>query len=59
MNEYEVTLQEDDGRQRLLMVEAETAARARDQAEDEAGVEVIQVRFVRALAFSCRIRGTS
>jgi hypothetical protein len=59
MNEYEVTLNEDDGRERKIVVEAETAVRARDQAEDETGAEAFQVRFVRALAFSCRMRGAS
>lgn len=59
MNEYEVTVMEDDGREHRIVVEAETAVRARDQVEDESGAEVAQVRFVRALTFSCRIRGGS
>ena len=59
MNEYEVTVSEDDGRERKIIVEADTAVRARDQAEDETGSEAVQVRFLRALAFSCRMRGAS
>ncbi|MFT4581474.1 MAG: hypothetical protein ACI915_004637 [Gammaproteobacteria bacterium] len=56
MNEYEVTIIE-DGIERMLTVEAQTAARARDQGEDLSGEEVVKVRFVRAIGFSCRTRG--
>jgi hypothetical protein len=59
MNEYEVTISEDDGHERKIIIEAETASRANDLAEDKTGVEVIQVRFLRAMGFSCRIRGAS
>ena len=57
MNEYEVTVSI-EGDVRKLSVEAETAVQARDRAEDETEADVIQVRFVRALTFSCRMRGT-
>lgn len=56
MNEYEVTVS-NEGRERKLTLEAETAAEARDRAEDETEADVIQVRFIRALTFSCRMRG--
>ncbi len=56
MNEYEVTVSSEDG-VRKLTLEAETASQARDRAEDETEAEVVQVRFVRALTFSCRMRG--
>lgn len=56
MNEYEVTVR-DDNNERKLTLEAETAAQARDRAEDETGADVVHVRFVRALTFSCRMRG--
>ncbi len=59
MNEYEVTLAEGVRNERKMIVEAESAIRARDQAEDKSGEEVLQVRFLRALTFSCRIRGVS
>jgi len=59
MNEYEVTLTEADRNEHKIIVEAESAIRARDQAEDESGEEVLQVRFLRALTFSCRVRGAS
>ena len=57
MNEYFVTLQ-DGARQWTQTVEAATAARARD-ALDGRNTEIISVKFVRALGFSCRIRGTA
>lgn len=57
MNEYEVTVSADSG-VRKFTIEAETALQARDHAEDETEAEVVQVRFLRALTFSCRIRGT-
>lgn len=56
MNEYEVTVSS-EGRMRKLTVEAETAVQARDRAEDDTEADVTQVRFVRALTFSCRTRG--
>jgi hypothetical protein len=56
MNEYEVTLSH-AGRTRKLTLEAETASQARDRAEVETEADVVQVRFVRALTFSCRMRG--
>ena len=56
MNEYEITVR-DHGRERTLTVIAETAARARMQAEDEA--DVVAVRFVRAVSFGCHIRGAA
>ena len=57
MNEYVVTLRIGE-RQWTQTVEAETAARARDALEDARDAEIISVKFVRALSFSCRIRGT-
>lgn len=59
MNEYEVTVSEDDSRERKIIVGAETAARAHDHVEDETGADAVQVRFLRALGFSCRMRGVS
>ena len=56
MNEYEVTVSQ-AGRTRKLTLEAETASQARERAEDETEADVVQVRFVRALTFSCRMRG--
>ena len=56
MNEYEVTVSQ-AGRTRKLTLEAETASQARDRAEVETEADVVQVRFVRALTFSCRMRG--
>lgn len=56
MNEYEVTVSS-EGREHRLTIEAETAAQARDRAEDESEADVVHVRFVRALTFSCRMRG--
>ncbi len=58
MNEYRVTVTQ-AGAERDIVVEAETAARAHDRAEDETGLDVVAVRFVRALGFSCRQRGSS
>ncbi|MDA0823088.1 MAG: hypothetical protein O3C28_11785 [Proteobacteria bacterium] len=58
MNEYEITISE-EGIERTLIVEAETAAQARDLAEDLSGEEVVKVRFVRAISFSCRTRGST
>ena len=57
MNEYEVTVSQ-AGRTRKLTLEAETASQARERAEDETEADVVQVRFVRALTFSCRMRGS-
>ena len=56
MNEYEVTVCT-EGNVRKLTIEAETALQARDRAEDETEADVLEVRFVRALTFSCRMRG--
>jgi len=56
MNEYEVTVSI-DGAERKLIVEAATAAGARDQTEDRTKTEVLKVKFLRAIGFSCRIRG--
>ena len=53
MNEYAVTVAA-QGVATVLTVMAETAALAREQAEVEA--DVIAVRFVRAISFSCTIR---
>lgn len=55
MNEYEVTVSL-EGVERNLIVDAETALQARDRAEEETEADVVQVRFIRALTFSCRIR---
>jgi hypothetical protein len=57
MNEYEVTVSSEGG-VRKLTLEAESASQARDRAEDETEADVVQVRFVRALTFSCRMRGS-
>jgi hypothetical protein len=56
MNEYEVTVSV-DGAERKLIVEAATAAGARDQTENRTETEVLKVQFLRATGFSCRIRG--
>ena len=56
MNEYRVTLCQ-DGRERALIVEAETAANARDLAEDDTGADVIAVKFLRSVTFGCHPRG--
>lgn len=56
MNEYAVTLADDNGTCREITLLAETAAAARDAAEETADDEVIAVRFVRAVTFSCRTR---
>jgi|GEM_PF-2310015 hypothetical protein len=56
MNEYLITVTE-HGCERQLTVEAETASAARDQVEESTDADVIALQFVRALTFSCRIRG--
>ena len=56
MNKYEVTVSV-DGAERKLIVEAATAAGARDQTEDRTETEVLKVQFLRATGSSCRIRG--
>lgn len=56
MNEYVVTLAGDDDERREVTLLAETAAEARDAAEEMADGEVLAVRFVRAVTFSCRTR---
>ncbi|MBI2802393.1 MAG: hypothetical protein HYX63_19285 [Gammaproteobacteria bacterium] len=53
MNEYVVTY-ELDGVTAAVMVHAETAALARKAIP---GAENVNVKFVRAVSFSCRIRG--
>ena len=58
MNEYEVTVREGEARKTFL-VEAETHAAATDAAELETDAEILNVRFVRALGFSCRQRGAA
>jgi hypothetical protein len=57
MNEYLVTLRIGE-LQWTKTVQAETAARARDDVENTHDAEIISVKFVRALGFSGRIRGT-
>jgi hypothetical protein len=54
MNEYNVTVRENDN-VRVLLITAETLARARDQLPDD--TDVIDIKFVRATGFSCRPRG--
>jgi len=56
VNEYAVTLADDHGERREITLLAETAAGARDAAEEAVDDEVIAVRFVRAVTFSCRTR---
>jgi hypothetical protein len=58
MNEYQVTIIE-NRQQRCLTVLAASAALAREQVEDDSDGEVTEVRFVRALSFSCAIRDGS
>lgn len=53
MNEYAVTISDEAG-QRTLTLVAATAAQARAQAEEVA--DVVTVRFLRAISFSCAIR---
>ena len=53
MNEYAVTV-DVDGARREVVVFAATAAAARAQAEETA--DVVAVRFVRAVGFSCHVR---
>ena len=53
MNEYTVTI-ELDGVRRDIVVLAASAAAARAQAEETA--DVVAVRFLRAVGFSCRVR---
>ncbi len=56
MNEYLVTLADDgDGRREVTLL-AESAAAAREAAEETTDDEVVAVRFVRAVTFSCRTR---
>lgn len=56
MNEYAITLADYHGTRREMTLLAETAAAARDAAEETADDEVVAVRFVRAVTFSCRTR---
>jgi hypothetical protein len=46
----------DASRERVVTVAAATAAAARDQAEDLSDAEIIDVRLLRVLSFSCRVR---
>jgi hypothetical protein len=55
VNEYRITLSE-HGIETTCIVESETAAGARQQIENDADADVIAVKFVRALSFSCRMR---
>lgn len=55
MNEYRVTVIE-NGEPRSLMLQAPSAAAARDLAEEQSQGEVQEVRFLRAASFSCAIR---
>lgn len=55
VNEYRITLS-DHGIETTRIVESETAAGAREQIENNADADVIAVKFVRALTFSCRTR---
>lgn len=55
MHEYEVTIVE-HGEPRHATVMAASASAARDQVEEQCEGEVIAVRFVRAVGFSCTIR---
>ena len=55
VNEYCITRSE-HGIETTCIVESETAAGAREQIEDHVDAEVIAVKFVRALSFSCRMR---
>ncbi|MEQ8495876.1 MAG: hypothetical protein RLW61_23985 [Gammaproteobacteria bacterium] len=58
MNEYVVTLDDGCGQRELTLL-AETATAARDAAEVAHDAEVVAVRFVRAVTFSCRTRDGS
>ena len=55
MNEYRVRANI-DGELREFDVQAETAIEACDQIELEHDVEVDDVRLIKQLSFSCRIR---
>jgi hypothetical protein len=55
MNEYRVTLLRDE-REEVVTILAETAALAAAACDPE--TDVIEVKFLRSVGFSCRIRGT-
>ena len=57
MNEYLVKVDE-AGEIVERLVEAPTAAAARDQTEEESDGDIVAVKLVRVLGFSCRQRGT-
>ena len=55
MNDYAVTLRDANG-ERVVTLAAATAAAARLQAEDEFDAEIVAIRLLRVLSFSCRVR---
>ena len=55
MNEYRVTVIK-TSEPRSLMLQAPSAAAARDLAEAQSEGEVQEVRFLRTASFSCAIR---
>ncbi|MGE0487149.1 MAG: hypothetical protein AB7Q81_23555 [Gammaproteobacteria bacterium] len=55
MNAYEVRLRTAGG-ERSITVEAETAAAARDAVEATHDDEIVAVRLLHVLSFSCRVR---
>lgn len=56
MNKYKIIF-EHDGQRFEKMVDAETVVLAEQQIAADA--DIIDIKFVRALSFSCRIRGSS
>ena len=55
MNEYRISF-DLDGQRTVRRVDAETAAEAAQQIPAEADLN--ETKFVRAIGFSCRVRGT-
>ncbi len=55
MNEYRVTYLSDVG-ERTVELQAETVRDIAAKLPEDA--DILQVQFLRALSFSCRIRGT-
>ena len=55
MNDYAVTLRDANG-ERVVTLAAATAAAAHEQAEDEFDAEIVAIRLLRVLSFSCRVR---
>ena len=55
MNEYRISF-DLDGQRTVQRVDASTAAEAAQQIPAEA--DLIETKFVRAIGFSCRVRGT-